>query len=230
MAGSGVSDSHAPVAVVGQHRLVRLILMLVPRDRLTRTRRASVQAALPRRCRARFRGFPSGALVKAAQSACRVIQAIDAVTGDLVWEHRREVPDDVADYVFNTLWQNNRNIAVYGSTILDTSADDHIFALDAKTGRMVWETEVSTIGPIPPPRARAPSSPTARSSRAGAACPRAGPTPASSPPTTPTPAASCGAGAPSRRRASRATRPGAGCRSRSAGTSGRGWCRATTPP
>ena len=71
-----------------------------------------------------------------------VIQAIDAVTGDLVWEHRREVPEDIADYVFNTLWQNNRNIAIYGSTILDTSADDHIFALDAETGRMVWETQV----------------------------------------------------------------------------------------
>ena len=71
-----------------------------------------------------------------------VIQAIDAVTGDLVWEHRREVPDDIGDYVFNTLWQNNRNIAIYGSTILDTSADDHIFALDAETGRMVWETQV----------------------------------------------------------------------------------------
>ena len=71
-----------------------------------------------------------------------VIQAIDAVTGDLIWEHRREVPDDIADYVFNTLWQNNRNIAIYGSTILDTSADDHIFALDAETGRLVWETQV----------------------------------------------------------------------------------------
>ena len=71
-----------------------------------------------------------------------VIQAIDAVSGDLVWEHRREVPDDIGDYVFNTLWENNRNIAIYGSTILDTSADDHIFALDAETGRMVWETQV----------------------------------------------------------------------------------------
>ena len=71
-----------------------------------------------------------------------VIQAIDAVTGDLVWEHRREVPDDIGDYVFNTLWQNNRNIAIYGSTIIDTSVDDHIFALDAETGRQVWETEI----------------------------------------------------------------------------------------
>ena len=71
-----------------------------------------------------------------------VIQAIDAVTGDLVWEHRREVPDDIGEYVFNTLWQNNRNIAIYGSLIIDTSADDHIFALDAETGRMAWETQV----------------------------------------------------------------------------------------
>ena len=71
-----------------------------------------------------------------------VIQAIDAVTGDLVWEHRREVPDDIDEYVFNNLWQNNRNIAIYGSLIIDTSVDDHIFALDAATGRMAWETEI----------------------------------------------------------------------------------------
>ena len=71
-----------------------------------------------------------------------VIQAIDAVTGDLVWEHRREVPDDIDEYVFNNLWQNNRNIAIYGSLIIDTSVDDHIFALDAATGRMAWETQI----------------------------------------------------------------------------------------
>ena len=67
-----------------------------------------------------------------------VIQAIDAVTGDLRWEYRREVPEDIGDYVFNTLWQNNRNLAIYGSYIIDTSADDHIFALDATTGRLAW--------------------------------------------------------------------------------------------
>ena len=86
-----------------------------------------------------------------------VIQAIDAVTGDLRWEHRREVPEDIGDYVFNTLWQNNRNLAIYGSFIIDTSADDHIFALDAVTGRLAWETKIldyqenpatQTSGPI----------------------------------------------------------------------------------
>ncbi len=74
-----------------------------------------------------------------------VIQAIDAATGDLVWEHRREVPDDVTDYLvgaFSALSQNNRNVAIYGTSIIDTSVDDHVFALDAATGRLVWETEV----------------------------------------------------------------------------------------
>ena len=40
-----------------------------------------------------------------------VIQAIDAATGDLIWEHRRDVPDDVTEYVFGSLSTNNRNIA-----------------------------------------------------------------------------------------------------------------------
>ena len=71
-----------------------------------------------------------------------VIQAIDAITGDLVWEHRREVPEDIEEYVFNNLWQNNRNVAIYGHFIIDTSVDDHVFALDAGTGRLAWETKV----------------------------------------------------------------------------------------
>ena len=85
-----------------------------------------------------------------------VIQAIDAVTGDLLWEHRREVPEDISDYIFG-LSENNRNLAIHGTFILDTSVDDHVFALDAATGRLAWETEVvdyqvnpamQTSGPI----------------------------------------------------------------------------------
>ena len=56
--------------------------------------------------------------------------------------HRREVPEDIDEYVFNNLWQNNRNLAIYGSFIIDTSVDDHVFALDAGTGRLAWETEI----------------------------------------------------------------------------------------
>ena len=68
-----------------------------------------------------------------------VIQAIDATTGDLQWEHRREVPENVGE---GGLVTNNRNIAIYDTLIIDTSVDDHVFALNADTGEMAWETEI----------------------------------------------------------------------------------------
>ena len=87
-----------------------------------------------------------------------VIQAIDATSGDLVWEHRRTVPDDVCDYLLNpSMCLTNRNVAIYDNLIIDTSIDEHVFALDALSGEMVWETEVlnykthpatQTSGPI----------------------------------------------------------------------------------
>jgi alcohol dehydrogenase (cytochrome c) len=67
-----------------------------------------------------------------------IIQAIDAVTGDLIWEHRREVPENGG----RGLSSNNRNVAIYDTLIIDTSIDDHVFALDVITGDMVWETEI----------------------------------------------------------------------------------------
>ena len=71
-----------------------------------------------------------------------VIQALDAATGDLAWEYRRQWPDDAAEYLFGGLMEINRNIAIYDGLIIDTSADDYVFALDATTGRLVWETEI----------------------------------------------------------------------------------------
>ncbi len=69
-----------------------------------------------------------------------VIQAIDAATGDLVWEYRRESPDDVEEYVGGLT--TNRNIAIFGRHIIDTSIDNHVFGLDAVTGRLAWETAI----------------------------------------------------------------------------------------
>ena len=86
-----------------------------------------------------------------------VIQAIDAVTGDLLWEHRRERPDDLEEFIVRALSEGNRNISIYGGLIIDTSNDDHVFALDAATGRVVWDTQIldyrqnpahQTSGPI----------------------------------------------------------------------------------
>ena len=63
------------------------------------------------------------------------IQAIDAKTGDLLWENRRKLPEGVRG-------GTNRNIAIWGTTIIDASADNQMYAIDARTGSLVWETKV----------------------------------------------------------------------------------------
>ncbi|HJN45078.1 MAG: hypothetical protein CL477_02405 [Acidobacteria bacterium] len=70
-----------------------------------------------------------------------VIQAIDAVSGDLIWEHRRDLPDDVYDFVGGNA-RNNRNIAIYDRFIINTSDDNYAFGLDATTGEIAWETQI----------------------------------------------------------------------------------------
>ena len=73
--------------------------------------------------------------------ASDVISALDAVTGDLKWEYRRDLPDDVYEYVGGNA-RNNRNIAIYDRLISNTSDDNYVFALDATTGDTVWETQI----------------------------------------------------------------------------------------
>ena len=70
-----------------------------------------------------------------------IIQAIDAVTGDLKWEYRRDIPDDVNDYL-GGLISVNRNIAIWDDMIIDTANDDYAFAVNATTGELVWETQL----------------------------------------------------------------------------------------
>ena len=48
-----------------------------------------------------------------------VIQAIDAESGDLIGEHRREIPEDSTP---GGVSSNNRNIAIYDDLIIDTRA------------------------------------------------------------------------------------------------------------
>ena len=67
-----------------------------------------------------------------------VTQAYNAVTGDLLWEYRRPVPDDVGDYF--PAASTNRNLAIHGNLILDNGADGYAYALNAETGELVWET------------------------------------------------------------------------------------------
>ena len=77
-----------------------------------------------------------------------VIQAIDGATGDLQWEYRRDLPEDVYEYVGGNA-RNSRNIAIYDRYIINTSDDDYAFALDATTGEIAWETLIFDYREIP---------------------------------------------------------------------------------
>ena len=70
-----------------------------------------------------------------------VIEAIDAVSGDLIWAYRRDLPDDVSQWI-GPHGSNNRNLAIYENLIIDSSAEGFVFALNAQTGEVVWETQV----------------------------------------------------------------------------------------
>ena len=77
-----------------------------------------------------------------------VIQAIDAATGDLLWEYRRDLPDDVYEYVGGNA-RSMRNIAIYDRLIINVSDDDYAYALDATTGEIAWETLIFDYREIP---------------------------------------------------------------------------------
>src|SRR5262245_13930210 len=76
------------------------------------------------------------------------IQAVDAKTGDLLWEYRRKLPDGAQG--------TNRTMAIWGTTLIDYGSDNQMFAIDARTGQLAWETPVfdptrrahSSSGPI----------------------------------------------------------------------------------
>ena len=70
-----------------------------------------------------------------------IIEAIDAKTGDFIWQYRRDIPEDLYEMVGGNA-RNNRNLAIYEDKIINTSDDNYIFALDALTGNLEWETEI----------------------------------------------------------------------------------------
>ena len=70
-----------------------------------------------------------------------VIEAIDAVTGDLKWSYRRDLPEDVYEMVGGNA-RTNRNVAIYDRLIVNTTDDDFAIGLDATTGEVVWETKI----------------------------------------------------------------------------------------
>ena len=81
-----------------------------------------------------------------------LVQAIDGITGDLLWEYQKKFeinPDDI-------FISRMRSLAIYGDKIITATNDAHLVALDARTGEVVWDQTVAdnklgyryTSGPI----------------------------------------------------------------------------------
>jgi alcohol dehydrogenase (cytochrome c) len=65
------------------------------------------------------------------------IQALNAATGDLIWEYKRELPENLFTDIPNVMAK--RNMAIYEDKLIAATSDAHIIALDAKTGKVVWD-------------------------------------------------------------------------------------------
>ena len=63
--------------------------------------------------------------------------ALDAKTGDQLWEYERELPEE-----FSALHNTNRGVALYGDKVFLAALDAVLVALDAKTGEVAWEKQV----------------------------------------------------------------------------------------
>jgi alcohol dehydrogenase (cytochrome c) len=69
------------------------------------------------------------------------VHAINAVTGELLWKHERKIPDDVGALV--RVIPHNRGVALHNDRVIFGTLDAHLVALEAKTGKPVWETRIA---------------------------------------------------------------------------------------
>jgi alcohol dehydrogenase (cytochrome c) len=83
-----------------------------------------------------------------------VVQAFEAETGNLLWENRIG-PDP--QRAFGAGSDANRTIAIYRNKVFITTREARMYALDARTGKVAWQTHVgdpslkfgeTTAGPI----------------------------------------------------------------------------------
>jgi len=67
------------------------------------------------------------------------VYAIDAVTGEEFWHYKHKM-GPVTTYCCGP---NNRGVAVEGGTLFMGTLDAKLVALDAKTGKLMWETQIA---------------------------------------------------------------------------------------
>jgi alcohol dehydrogenase (cytochrome c) len=66
------------------------------------------------------------------------VQALDAATGERLWQYIRPLPAALAD----GRTSRAKSLAIYGNTLLVPTADKHLVALNMRTGALVWDHDV----------------------------------------------------------------------------------------
>jgi alcohol dehydrogenase (cytochrome c) len=64
------------------------------------------------------------------------LQALDARTGDLLWQYSHPLAQGAAP-------NHKRGIALYGDNVYMGTSDAHVIAVNAKTGKLAWDTEIA---------------------------------------------------------------------------------------
>ena len=69
--------------------------------------------------------------------------AHDATTGDIIWEYARDLPEEITsgEAVFTV--HRGRGVFLFEDRLIGHSTDGMLFALDPRTGTLVWETEMT---------------------------------------------------------------------------------------
>jgi alcohol dehydrogenase (cytochrome c) len=67
------------------------------------------------------------------------VYAIDAVTGEEYWHYKQKLGPIVTVCCGN----NNRGVAIEGGRLFMGTIDAKLVALDAKTGKLLWETQIA---------------------------------------------------------------------------------------
>jgi alcohol dehydrogenase (cytochrome c) len=65
------------------------------------------------------------------------VQALNAATGDMIWEYSRDLPQKLIDAGGPDLAK--RSMAIYQDRLVIATSDAHLVALDAKSGKVAWD-------------------------------------------------------------------------------------------
>jgi alcohol dehydrogenase (cytochrome c) len=78
------------------------------------------------------------------------IQALNGKTGDFLWQYTIPAPTGSNININSRAWI--KNLAIYGDKLYAATPEGHVIALEAKTGKLVWDHEVVNQGASNQPR------------------------------------------------------------------------------